>query len=267
MTRVPRPVEHPPWPGSSRPTFSAWTQATTWPILRVLPQSPVASTSARDIRGVAMKSEHPSPATSATERSDCPPSEMRAYVTPPQTPDQLSALLLGCSRGNQSDFARFYQATGSHVFALIGRIIDDSQLRPTVMEDTYIEVWRSAASYKVSENRPLTWVLLIARRIALQGRLSSPTEQQTGNLLQTARRSASTPDHRSCPDATSTPSNTPYPFDGLRMFERECLDQAFLQARTYPEIATALRLPRSVVQTSLRDGAARLHDRPVTSLP
>ena len=71
------------------------------------------------------------------------------------------------SAGNEDSLSELFNATLNKVFGVAIRIVSDATLAEDVVIDVYHEAWRSAARYKRSRGRPITWLLTICRNRAL----------------------------------------------------------------------------------------------------
>lgn len=90
-------------------------------------------------------------------------------MTRPLNPDLpgLEALLAECALGNQAAFERLYRATKGKLFATALLIVKRSELAEEVVQETYVRIWRKAASYDPSLGSPITWMAAIARNMAI----------------------------------------------------------------------------------------------------
>ena len=74
--------------------------------------------------------------------------------------------LVKLQNGNTDGLTELYEATNRAVFAFTLPIISDYQLAEDIMQETYIHVYQSIASYQRGTNG-LSWLLTIAKNIAL----------------------------------------------------------------------------------------------------
>jgi len=90
-------------------------------------------------------------------------------VTRPLNSDSqgLEALLGECGLGNQAAFERLYHATKGKLFATALLIVKRGELAEEVVQETYVRIWRKAASYDPSLGSPIAWMAAIARNMAI----------------------------------------------------------------------------------------------------
>lgn len=73
-------------------------------------------------------------------------------------------LLRRVGRGDQEAFYQLYQNTDRTMYSFILSILKNPQDAEEVMQETYLKVWTSAASYH-SQGKPLAWMFTIARNL------------------------------------------------------------------------------------------------------
>lgn len=84
--------------------------------------------------------------------------------------DDLEELLAQTGRQDRAAFALLYQRTSSKLNGVIRRILPETSLSDDVLQDVYVRIWRSAAGYEPSRGRPVTWMVAIARNLAIDVR-------------------------------------------------------------------------------------------------
>lgn len=73
-------------------------------------------------------------------------------------------LLKRVSLGDKEAFHQLYQETDKTVYGFILSILKNPQDAEEVMQETYMKIWTSAASYK-PQGKPLAWIFTIARNL------------------------------------------------------------------------------------------------------
>ena len=82
--------------------------------------------------------------------------------------DQIGTLLPWVARGDEAAYRLFFEATNGLLFGLLLRILGHTQTAEEVLADVYEEVRRRAALFSKQNERPLTWLILIAHRRAIE---------------------------------------------------------------------------------------------------
>jgi RNA polymerase sigma-70 factor (ECF subfamily) len=83
--------------------------------------------------------------------------------------NQLSdeSLLAGLASGEAEQAAAFVRRFQRRVFGLALTIVRDAAIAEDVAQETFVRVWRRADSYDSRRGRADTWVLTIARNVAI----------------------------------------------------------------------------------------------------
>jgi RNA polymerase sigma factor (sigma-70 family) len=91
--------------------------------------------------------------------------------------DALSdeTLLAALASGNPEAAASFVRRFQSRVYGLAITMLRDATLAEEVAQDTFVRAWRHAATYDARRGRVPTWLLAIARNLAIdRARMRSP---------------------------------------------------------------------------------------------
>ena len=71
------------------------------------------------------------------------------------------------ARKDQSAFAALYSATKGKLFSTVLLIVKRSDLAEEIIQEAYVRIWHSASSYRSSRGSPMTWMITIARNLAI----------------------------------------------------------------------------------------------------
>jgi len=193
---------------------------------------------------------------------------------PPASPDtwphksqELSQLLARVGLGDRSAFASFYERTSGHLFAVVLRIQRDRGLAEDLLQDVYVSVWKSAASFDAARSQPLTWLTHIARHRAID----SLRRSQTQPRLESSRRGD---DDEQGDLLDGVASETPGPLDllgrasdarelsqcmeRLSPAQRQSVALAFFDGLSHAEVAEQLQEPLGTVKSWVRRALATL---------
>ena len=94
---------------------------------------------------------------------------------------ELSELLARAGLGDRAAFATLYNKTSSHLFAVVLRINRDRGQAEDVLQEIYVNVWRSASSFDAAQSQPLTWLTRVARNRAIDSLRRTQTQPQFEN--------------------------------------------------------------------------------------
>lgn len=184
-------------------------------------------------------------------------------VPPPGSPDPGGAvdcdtLLARTALGDVAAYEALFDALSGAVLGLARRVVRDPALAEDVVQDVFLEVWKSATRYDATRGRAKTWVLTIAHRRAVdavrrnesarrQDAYAAPDEvdhDEPGAALLRADEHAQV---RGC-------------LDSLTDLQLESVRLAYFEGYSYPEVATLLDRPLPTIKTRMRDGLIRLRD-------
>jgi RNA polymerase sigma-70 factor (ECF subfamily) len=169
-------------------------------------------------------------------------------------------MLSSVGSGDRAAFARLYQAVVYPVFGLIRRIVRDGALSEEVTQDVMLEVWRTAPRYDPNQGSALSWVLMIARRRAID-RVRS--EQAARDRTAKVAPGQLDREHDEVSEAAireSDRSIVATALDRLSQLQRQAIELAFFDGLTQNQIADQLGVPLGTIKTRIRDGMIRLRD-------
>jgi len=162
----------------------------------------------------------------------------------PET-DTIAAL----QHGDQSALATLYDQYGAALYGVVLRIVQSEELAEEVLQETFLKIWKNAASFDLAKGKFFTWALNIARHAAIDATRSSDFKN---------RRKTDPFDFLVyCENhpAASTVTDA----IGLREIvnklgekHRKVIDLAYFQGYTQTEIEEELNIPIGTVKTRLR---------------
>lgn len=170
--------------------------------------------------------------------------------------DRDNTLIVRVAAGDRDAFAEFYDRWAGRLFALIVRILVDRAQSEEVLQEVFLEIWRSAASFSPERGSARAWAVTMARRRAVDRVRSSQAardrEEQWRDYMpdvdltvQAVEDSLAGEDVRRALDAVGEP-------------QRSTLVMAYFTGLTHTEIARRTGVPLGTVKTRIRNGIARL---------
>ncbi|MGV9014047.1 MAG: RNA polymerase sigma factor [Flavobacteriales bacterium] len=85
----------------------------------------------------------------------------------PAMEDPGKKLFEGVCQGDKAAFAELYERYSAALFGVVLKVVQENDRAEEVLQDTFVKIWRSSASYDPSKGRLFTWMLNIARNTAL----------------------------------------------------------------------------------------------------
>ena len=80
---------------------------------------------------------------------------------------EITGLLPAVAKEDVTAFERLYLATCAKLYGVVLRILRRHDLAAEVMEDVYLQIWRTAGEFEPGTFSPAGWMVAIARRHAI----------------------------------------------------------------------------------------------------
>jgi RNA polymerase sigma factor (sigma-70 family) len=170
---------------------------------------------------------------------------------------QLSdeALLGAVARSDEAALAELYDRFGRMAYGLALRVLRDAALAEDAVQDAFLNVWRSAASFQPDRAKASTWVLTFVHRRAVdlvrreERRRTEPEE------------AAPVPTGPGADEDVERRSKREVVQDALRRLppeQREAIELAYYGGYTQSELAERLGEPLGTIKSRMFTGLQRL---------
>jgi RNA polymerase sigma-70 factor (ECF subfamily) len=159
-------------------------------------------------------------------------------------------LLARTGAGDRQALTELYMRYRGAVFAYLLRLTPDQHLAEDLLQETFVAVWKSAASF-AGRSAVKTWLIGVAHRQAhnvLRRRSESLADE-----AELAQLAAADPEPENAALAKATREELQAAIARLSLAHRETLALAFGQEMPAAEIAEALGVPIGTVRSRLRD--------------
>lgn len=161
----------------------------------------------------------------------------------------LQKLLSAIADGDRTAFARLYRLTSPKLYAVALRILKDEGRAQDCLQDTYLKIWQQAAAYQGGKAAVMTWLSVILRHRALD---MLRRRHETGDAIDPESLAAipafDPVDRLALEKCLKT----------LGARQRECIELAYHEGLTHPELAARLALPLGTVKTWIRRSLEKL---------
>jgi RNA polymerase sigma-70 factor (ECF subfamily) len=171
--------------------------------------------------------------------------------------DPDAGLLRRMADGDESAFSALYDRWVDRVHTVAFWILKDADEAEDVVEETFWQVWRTAARYDVARSAAATWLMLIARSRALdrlraqRRRADWTTAPSTaGALLELSTAAESDP--RSEGESGEQATLLADAIAALPPEQQEALKLAYFCGLSHSEIAAQTAQPLGTVKTRIR---------------
>jgi RNA polymerase sigma factor (sigma-70 family) len=171
------------------------------------------------------------------------------------------ALLSGLAAGDADAAAAFTRRFQARVYGLVITIVRDEGIAEEVAQETFVRAWRHAGTYDPRRGRVATWLLTIARNLAIdviRVKRAVPLDPDVvADKLQQAGGSGGPPDQGAPPDerARVRAAIAELPRD-----QRRALFLAAYAGRTAREVGELEGIPIGTAKTRIRAAMLKLRD-------
>jgi RNA polymerase sigma factor (sigma-70 family) len=165
-------------------------------------------------------------------------------------------LLAGLVSGDAEAAAAFVRRFQSRVYGLAVTMLHDAGLAEEVAQETFVRAWRHAATYDARRGRVPTWLLAIARNLAIdRTRMRSPTPVDPDVLASELELA-----HVDPPVDVSERDRLRRAITALPDDQRRALVLATYAGRTAREISELDGVPLGTVKTRIRAAMLKLRE-------
>jgi RNA polymerase sigma-70 factor (ECF subfamily) len=179
----------------------------------------------------------------------------------PESELDLGHLLHRVAEGDAAAFRRLHDATHTRLFGLIYKTVRDVGYAEETLQEAYLEVWQKADHYRPEMGKPLSWLMMICHRRAIDRvRCEERLRRKTAVL---AMFSVDIPqggadeavllldEHRQLRKHLNL----------LTTRQRQSIDLVYFANLTHHESARMLNILVPTLKTRLRDGIVRLRSQ------
>lgn len=179
----------------------------------------------------------------------------------------LGDLLARVALRDQAAFKQLYDATVRCLLGITMRMLRDQAWAEEVVQEAYVAVWNSAASYSSFKAQPMTWLMTIARNKALDARRSTAGDREHIVRPQVHDDDDDTVQIDMADERGSALEHLLEAMDAERLrrcmqhlepAQRQAIALAFYDGLTHSELAAHMRQPLGTVKAWVRRGLDRL---------
>lgn len=168
---------------------------------------------------------------------------------------QTAAALQRCAKGDRPALRVVFENEAASMLGVAYRILRRRDLAEEIVQEAFVRVWRSAASYNPALGSPRSWLNAIVRNLALNAlrngkremplgeAIAAKAEEAEGSMARLAENSAL----RRC-------------IERLDDNKRACLLLAYVGGFSHGEIAGRLQTPLGTVKAWIRRGLLSLRE-------
>ena len=191
---------------------------------------------------------------------------LRSVPSDPPSPEggsvsaHLAELLQRASRGDETAFAEWYDATSARAFGLAVRVLRDRAQAEEVTQESYLDCWKHSGRFDSDKGSAISWLLTIVHRKSVDRVRSAEASSRRDEAYSHREQ---TVDHDSTAEAATASleaTRVRTALADLTIKQRQAVELAFLGGYTHTEVAAMLDLPVGTAKTRIRDGLIRMRD-------
>lgn len=171
--------------------------------------------------------------------------------------DPVADLILSCAAGDQAAFRSLYRDTSAKLMGVLLRILSDRPEAEDALQELYTRIWLRAGRYEAAKGRGMTWLIALARSLAID-RLRSRQPRLGNDGLDLIADTAAPAKTRLV--ATGKALRLADCFTELEPERAEAVRGAYLTGLSYIELAERHAVPLHTMRTSLRRSLLRLQE-------
>ncbi|SNS42519.1 sigma-70 family RNA polymerase sigma factor [Antarctobacter heliothermus] len=176
------------------------------------------------------------------------------------TRGDIETLIARTALRDRTAFAALYDATSGKLLAVCHSVLKDRQEAEDTLQEVFLRVWNKADRYAVTGHSPMTWLITVARNIAID-RLRARQKAQTGKV---GSETDVLPDTRPGPEAaTIAASESRRIVACLRELPGDranAVRGAYLEGKSYSDLAARFDVPLNTMRTWLRRSLQSLRE-------
>jgi RNA polymerase sigma-70 factor (ECF subfamily) len=149
-----------------------------------------------------------------------------------------------------------YDMYSASLYGVISRIVIDTAVAEDILQETFVKIWHSFSSYSAEKGRLFTWMVNIARNLAIDKIRSKDFKNQNKNqeiennvtFIDEQRSTVYKPELMGVKDLVQT----------LKPDQKSIIDLVYFKGYTHVEAAEELGIPLGTIKTRLRMGIQEL---------
>ncbi len=179
------------------------------------------------------------------------------FLAPKQTYTQDELIVLIRDR-DQKAFSYLYDNYSQALYNVVNYIVNDVEESEDVIQNVFLKVWNNFASYDPQKGRLYTWMLNIARNLAIDCKRSK--HQKNKSKIQNTGEAVYERNNLFVEDKSHESIGFKGILNNLKEDQRIIIDLAYFEGYTQDEISKKLNIPLGTVKTKVRQAIMTLRD-------
>ncbi|MGA2602721.1 MAG: sigma-70 family RNA polymerase sigma factor [Verrucomicrobiia bacterium] len=172
------------------------------------------------------------------------------------------ALLRAVAARDKEALRQLYTRHSAVLFALALKVLSDRAEAEDVLQEAFVQVWKTAGSFDEGRGKPIGWLIMLTRSRAIDRLRSRKTRTRVTESM--AKDASQVGEARTPADealATEAQRTVRTALKSLPSEQRVAIELAYFGGLTQFEIAQQLSQPLGTVKTRIRNGMMRLREQ------
>ncbi|MGI1663448.1 sigma-70 family RNA polymerase sigma factor [Palleronia sp. KMU-117] len=175
-----------------------------------------------------------------------------------RTPSDIEALIARVALGDRAAFAALYDATSAKLFGVCLRVLNDRHEAEDALQEVFVRVWHKAGRYSANGLSPMTWLITLARNIAIDRLRARKAPADGLDAMPELADAGPTPEAAAI--AASESARIAGCLAELEPGRADAVRRAYLDGATYQELADRYAVPLNTMRTWLRRSLLKLRE-------
>ncbi|WP_238364896.1 sigma-70 family RNA polymerase sigma factor [Mesobacterium pallidum] len=176
------------------------------------------------------------------------------------TLEEIEDWIARCALGDRAAFSSLYDATSAKLFGVCLRVLKHRGEAEECLQDVYIRIWRKADRYAVTGHSPMTWLITVARNLAIDRLRARRPDAGAEDIADRRDLSAPGPSPEAAVIAGSEARRIAGCMNELDEDRADAVKGAYLDGDTYQELAERHGVPLNTMRTWLRRSLQKLRE-------
>ncbi len=164
-----------------------------------------------------------------------------------------ASLVSAIRSGNEGAMAELYDRYSSIVYSVALRILGDSAAAEDVLQEVFMQLWRSPGAFDAGRGNLAPWLAVIARNRAIDALRKRHPETDIEDVVL-----AVVPDMAGEAERNRAMEKVRGVLSAMPAAQRSALEMAYFEGLTHTEIAAKTGEPLGTVKTRIRSGLLTL---------
>jgi RNA polymerase sigma factor (sigma-70 family) len=171
-----------------------------------------------------------------------------------------AALMRAFASREPAAAGELFERFASRVYGLGVVMLGNDAAAEDLVQDTFVKLWRSAERYDASRGKLETWVLLVARSLAIDALCRRVLDARTVERSTPASETATDPSPEELAELVDLSARARRAMSDLTPGQRAALELAYFGGKTSAEVAELEGIPLGTAKTRIRTALLRLRE-------